>query len=105
MLKVYLAALLLGISVSAVAGKYTSPSMGNVSSPPGSSPADSHAGAAGPQPAGGNAGNGGEEPISDQVIEDHRIGGTAAELDRKRHEREATCAAEAKQHKYDPDCD
>jgi hypothetical protein len=105
MLKVYLAVILLGISVAAGAGKYTYPSMGNANSSAGSSSVGSNVGAGGPQPGGGNAANQREEPISDKVIEEHSIGATATELDRKRHEREATCAAEAAQHKYDPDCD
>ena len=105
MLKLYLAVLLLSISVSAGAGKYTYPSMGNANSQAGSIPAESNVGTGGPQSAGGSGGNQGERPISDQVIEEHRLGDTAAELDRKRHEREATCAAEAMEHKYDPDCD
>jgi hypothetical protein len=108
MLKLYLAVLLLGISVSAGAGKYTYPSMGNTNSSDGYNRVESNARArdSGPQPvSGGKVSNQGEQPISDQAIEEHRIGGLAAELDKQRHEREAKCAEEAKQHKADPDCD
>ncbi len=108
MLKLYLAALLLGISVSAGAGQYTYPSMGNTNSQDGINRVESNARArdGGSQPvSGGNVSNQGARPISDQAIEEHRIGGLAAELDKQRHEREAKCAAEAKQHKVDPDCD
>lgn len=107
MLKLYLAALLLGISVSAGAGKSNYPSMGNTGSQGGVNRVESDVRArdGGPQPVGGKVGNQGEQPISDQVIEEHHIGGMAAELDRKRHEQEAICAEEAKQHKYDPNCD
>ncbi|HMJ49845.1 MAG TPA: hypothetical protein VK440_04670 [Burkholderiales bacterium] len=106
MLKLGVAVLMLGISLSAVAGKNYS-GMGGVNTQSGSIPADGNAGVSGSgaQPAGGSAGNQGERPVSEKVIEEHRLGDTAAELDRKRHEREARCAAEAKQHKYDPDCD
>jgi len=103
MLKLGVAVLLLGISLPAIAGKNYS-GMGSVNTQSGSIPAESNAGASGGgAPAAG--GNAGDRPISEQVIEEHRLGDTAAELDRKRHEREARCAAEAKQHIYDPDCD
>ncbi|HUL42652.1 MAG TPA: hypothetical protein VLV32_12235 [Burkholderiales bacterium] len=105
MSKLYLAALLLAVSVLASAGKYSYPSTGNANSQAGSIPGESNVRVGGPQSVGGKAGNQGEDPISDQVIEEHRLGDTAAELDRERHEREAKCAAEAKQHKDDPDCD
>ncbi|HYA19642.1 MAG TPA: hypothetical protein VEG25_03210 [Burkholderiales bacterium] len=106
MFKLGLAVLLLGIWLPAVAGKNYS-GMGGANTQTGSIPAENNAGASasGARAAGGSAGNQGEQPISEKVIEEHRLGDTAAELDRKRHEREAKCAAEARQHIYDSDCD